>query len=166
MPLLNEGDIINDENARLRDRSQVLDYAFRVEQPIAAAIEGPGAAERAVPRATAREFDRGAGVERADEIFAAVAQEVACRPDLFKMLDEARPRALPVGSDGARHFGNCAKVARDGFKQLDDARLALALEGTIDSALAVFYNGIRDEGGAVAANTDETASQSKLGSLG
>src|SRR5215813_3949509 len=59
MPFLNECDIINDENARLRDRSQVLDDAFRVEQPVAAAIEGPGAAERAVPRATARELALG-----------------------------------------------------------------------------------------------------------
>src|SRR5262249_16063666 len=145
MPFLNECDIINDENARLCDRSQVLDDAFRVEQPVAAAIEGPGAAERAVPRATARELDSRARVERADEIFAAVAQAVACRPDLFKMLDEARPRTLPVRSDGPRHFGDCATVAHDGFEQLDDARLALALEDTINRALAVFYNGISDK---------------------
>src|SRR5262249_51515326 len=145
MPYLNECDIINDENARLRDRSQVLDYAFRVEQPIAAAIEGPGAAERAVPRATAREFDRGAGVERADEIFAAVAQEGAGRADLFEVPPEAGARALPLCRDGPRHLCKCATVARDGFEQLDDAGVAFAFEDTIDSALAVFYNGIRDE---------------------
>src|SRR5262249_8687186 len=143
----------------------VVDHAFRVEQPIAAAIEGPGAAERAVPRATAREFDRGAGVEHADEIFAAVAQEVACGADLFEALDEATPGALPVRGDGTGHLRDCARVAGDGFEQLDDARLALALEDAIDRALAVFYNRIRDERRTVAANTDETARQSKLRSL-
>jgi len=45
VPLLDECDIVDDESAGLRDRGQILDHAFRAAQPIAAAVEGPGAAE-------------------------------------------------------------------------------------------------------------------------
>src|SRR6516225_1830934 len=63
VPLLNERDIINDESAPFPEGGEVLDHAFRAEQSIAAAIESPGAAERAVPRTPARKFDRRAGIE-------------------------------------------------------------------------------------------------------
>src|SRR5262249_37192021 len=66
---LDERDVVDDEGARLPDRSEVLDHALGAAQPVAAAVERPGAAERAVPRAAAGEFDRGAGIEHADEIF-------------------------------------------------------------------------------------------------
>ena len=88
--------------------------------------------------------------------------QVARGPDFVEVLDEARPRTLAVSGDGAGHFGDCAAVALDGFKQLDDGRLALALEHAIDGALAVFKNGARGEGGAVAADADERAWQTKL----
>ena len=54
--LLDEGDIVDDEYAGLADGGEVLDYPFRADRPIAAAIERPGAAERAIPRASAREI--------------------------------------------------------------------------------------------------------------
>ncbi len=165
MPVVNERDIVDDENARLADSGKILDHAFRVEQPIAAAVEGPGAAKRAVPRATPREFDRGARVEQANEIFAAVAHQIARGPDLFEALDKAGPRTLAIGGDGAGHLGDGAAIARDGFKQLDDGRLAFAFEHAIDGAFAVFHNGVRGEGGAVAADADESARQSELGGL-
>src|SRR5439155_23600127 len=60
--LLHEGDIIDDEDAGLADPSQILDHPLGAQQAIAAAIKGPGAAERAIPRAAARELDRGAGI--------------------------------------------------------------------------------------------------------
>jgi hypothetical protein len=163
--LLDEGDIIDDESARLADGGEILDHAFRADQPIAAAVESPGATERAVPWTPAREFNRGAGIEHADEIFAALAHEIARRPDLVEVLDEARPGALALGGDGAGHFGDCVTVARDGFKQPDDAGLALALEHAIDGAFAMFQNGLRGEGSAVAADADEGAWQSKLRSF-
>src|SRR5262245_44397558 len=162
---MNKRDIINDENAWLADGSEILDHAFRAEQPIAAAIESPGAAERAVPWAPAREFDRGAGVEHADEVFAAVTHEVARGPDLVEVLDETRPRTLALCGDGAGHLDDRAAVARHGFKKLNDARLALALEHAIDRALAMFQNGSCREGGAVATNADEGARQTTFGSL-
>src|SRR5215510_10715285 len=55
---LDEGDVIDDEGARLSYRPEILDHAFRAHQPIAASVEGPGAAERAIPRTAARELDR------------------------------------------------------------------------------------------------------------
>ena len=86
-------------------------------------------------------------------------------PQLVEVLDEARPRTLAVRGDRPGHLGDCAAVARDGIEQLDDARLALALEHAIDGALAVLQDGIRDEGGAVAADADEGARQRKPGRL-
>src|SRR5215831_14606600 len=49
VPLMNERDVVNNENTRLADGGEILDHAFRAAQPIAAAIESPGAAERAIP---------------------------------------------------------------------------------------------------------------------
>src|SRR5271155_2165056 len=111
MAFLNERDVGKDENAGLLDGSEILDHVLRIEQPVAAAIECPGAAERAVPWATAREFDRGGGIEHADEIFAAMAQEIARRPNLLEVLDESRRRPLAVRGDGARYFDDRAAVA-------------------------------------------------------
>ncbi len=159
VPFLDERDVVDDEGARLLDGGEILDHAFRADEPVAAAIEGPGAAERAVPWAPAREFDRGAGVEHADEIFAAMAHEIARGPDLVEVIDETRPRTLAVGGDGAGHFRDCAAVARDRLQELDDTRLALALEHAVDGALAVLQDGACGEGGAVAADADESARQ-------
>ena len=47
---LDEGDVIDDEHAPLLDRGEVVDHAIGRYEPVAAAIERPGAAERAVPR--------------------------------------------------------------------------------------------------------------------
>jgi hypothetical protein len=66
-----------------------------------------------------------------------VAHEIARGPDLIEVFDEARPRTLALRGDSSGHFRDCAAVVRDGFKELDDSRLALALEHTIDGALAV-----------------------------
>src|SRR5260370_41640983 len=96
--------------------------AFRAERPVAAAIERPGAAERTVPWAPAREFDRGAGVEHADEIFAAVAHGIARGPDFVEVLDESRPRTLAVRGGGAGHFGERAAGAHGAFTELGHGR--------------------------------------------
>src|SRR5262245_5971048 len=155
--LLDERDVVDDEGARLGDGGEILDHALRAAQPIAAAVERPGAAERAVPRAAAGELDRGAGIEHADEIFAALAHEVARGRDLVEVLDKAGAGTFAVGGDGAGHFGDRVAVAGEPLEQLDHARLALALEHAVDRALAVLQDGIRGEGGAVAADADEGA---------
>src|SRR5207248_5657048 len=164
--LLDECNVVDDEKARLSNGGEVLDDAFRAEQSITAAVERPSAAERAVPGAAAGKFDGGAGIEHADEIFAALAHEIARGPDLVEVLDESRARALAVRGDGAGHFDDRTAVAGDRFEELDDACLAFALEHAVDRALAVFQNGGGDEGGAVAADADESAGQSAFRSLG
>ena len=165
MLLLDEGNIIDDEYAGLADRGEVIDHPLRADRAIAAAIEGPGAAEGAIPRASARELDRGAGIEDADEIFAPVTQEVARRPHLVEMLDEAGPRSLAVRGDRAGHLGQRATIPGNRFEQPADARLALAFQDAIDRALAVLEDGGRSEGCAVAPDTDEGARQDDPGSL-
>src|SRR5262249_62211342 len=92
MPLMNERDVVNNENTRLADGGEILDHAFGAAQPIAAAIERPGAAERAVPWATSGKFDRGAGVEHADEIFAAGAPAIPPRPHPAHLPPQNSPR--------------------------------------------------------------------------
>src|SRR6516164_362762 len=84
MPFLYKGDVVDDEDTRLADRPEILDDAVRTDDAIAAAVEGPSAAKGAVPWAASREFDRGAGIERAQEIFPAMAQQVACRHQIVE----------------------------------------------------------------------------------
>jgi len=43
VPLLQKGDIVDDEDSGLTDRSQILDRPLRADQPIASAVKGPGA---------------------------------------------------------------------------------------------------------------------------
>src|SRR5262249_4501296 len=147
------------------EEGEGLDHAFRAQQSIAAAIETPGTAERAVPRTPARKFDRPAGIQHADEIFMALAHTIARRADDVEVFDECQPRTRRVRGADARQFSEGAAVARNGLKQLDDGCLALALEHTIDRALAMLHNGLCGEGGAVATNADEGARQTTFGNL-
>src|SRR5215468_12243919 len=84
VPLLYEGDVVDDEDTGLADRPHVLDDALRAHHAIAATVEGPGAAEGAVPRTASREFDGGAGIEGTEKIFAAMAQKIACRHQIVE----------------------------------------------------------------------------------
>jgi hypothetical protein len=84
VPLVDERNVVDNEDTRFADRPQILDHPLRAHHPIAAAIESPGAAERAIPGTTARKFDRGARVERTEKIFAAVAQQVPRRHQLVE----------------------------------------------------------------------------------
>src|SRR5262249_18713420 len=71
--------VVDDEHARFRDAAHVLDGRFRREPAVAAAVECPGAAERAVPGTASRELDGGGRVQHADEVLAAAPGEVARR---------------------------------------------------------------------------------------
>src|SRR6516165_6972098 len=164
--LLDEGDIVDDENAGLPDGGEILDHPLGADRAIAASIESPGAAERAVPRASAREFDGSTGVKDADEIFAALAQKIARRPHVIEVPDEGRLGPLARSAQRAGYFAERAAVAFDRFEQADNARLTLALEHAIDRACAVLQDGGRGERSAVAADADEGARQNELRGLG
>jgi hypothetical protein len=79
--------------------------------------------------------------------------------------DRAR-RCNICGGDGSGYFAEVVTVGRDGLKELDNIRLALALEHAIDGARAVLDNGIRGERGAVAADADEGARQRQFRGFG
>src|SRR4029077_10486226 len=74
---VDEGHVVDGEHVGLADAGQVLARRLRGALAIAAPVEGPRAAERAVPRAAAGELHRGAGVEDADEVLVALAAQVA-----------------------------------------------------------------------------------------
>ena len=155
VPLLDERHIIDDEYARLGNRDEILDDPLRTDEPIAAPVEGPGAAERAIPGAAAGKFDRGARVEDTDEIFTPVADEIARRPHLVEMLHEGGWWPVVLRSDRSGDFGNSAAVALERFEQLDDGRLAFSFKDAVDRPRAMLQNSTGGEGGAVAADTDE-----------
>src|SRR6202035_3057404 len=108
---LDEGDIVDDENTRLADRFEILDNAFGAHHPVGAPVKSPSAAERAIPRTAARELDRGARIEDAKEIFAAVAQQVAGGEEIVQRVDKTRCRAFPAHGYRAGHRGQIAPRA-------------------------------------------------------
>src|SRR6202012_1688139 len=67
---LDEGDVVDDEHARRGDARNALGGRLRRQPPVAAAVERPRAAERAVPRAAPGELDRGRRVHYPDEVLA------------------------------------------------------------------------------------------------
>src|SRR5262249_8813938 len=73
---MDEGHVVYQEHVGLADARQVLGRRLRRGLPIAAAVEGPRAAERAIPGTAARELGRGARVEDADEVLVAPSAEV------------------------------------------------------------------------------------------
>ena len=65
---LDERDVVDEEHVGLADPREVLAGGLRRDLAIAPPVERPRAAERAVPRAAARELGRRARVEHADEV--------------------------------------------------------------------------------------------------
>ncbi len=165
MPLVNERHIIDNENAGFADRPQILDDPLGADQPIAATVKGPGAAERTIPRAAAREFDRRARVEGADEIFAAVSQQIARRGQLIKRMNKDGRRPFALGGDNPRHRQQVAP-ARHRFEQQRHCRFALTLEHAIDRAIAMGDDRGGGERCAVPADTDEHIGKARFGGLG
>src|SRR5262249_24988231 len=141
------------------DAGDLLDGPLRRLHPVAPAVEGPCAAERAVPRAAAAELDRGARVELADEVLPPVVEQIARRQDFVEMADERRRRALPVERDRAGHAADRAAVGRDGVEQCRDGRLPLAAQAAIDRATGVAQDLLGGERDAVAADENERARQ-------
>src|SRR5262249_56804182 len=98
---LHEGYVVDDEDPGLADGGQVLHRPLRADYAVAPPVERPRAAEHAVPRAAARELDRRAWVERAEEILAAALEQIASRDERVEVLDEAGGRPPPRPADEA-----------------------------------------------------------------
>src|SRR5438309_1635541 len=88
-----DGDIhdLRDLHAPLADHRPL-----RTDHAVASAVEGPRAAEGAVPRATARELDRRTGIERAEKVPAPMAEQVARRHEHVQALDQPRGRSFAI----------------------------------------------------------------------
>lgn len=97
-----EGDIIDQEDVRFPDRGDLGRGDLWRRLAVGAAIEGPGRAERAVPRATAGELDSGARIERADEVLVAAAGEVAGGRTVVDAVQHAGRGPGAVGGDYPR----------------------------------------------------------------
>ena len=163
--LVDKGHIVDDEDPGFADAAEVLDHPIRAQEPVAAAVKGPGAAKRAVPWAAARELDRSAGVENAQIIFAAMTHEVARRHHVVERMDKARRRPFAFRGDGA---GDRDRVmpGLDRGEQQRDRSFALALEHAVDGAFTVLDQRICGKRGAMPADADEHAGKARLGGLG
>ena len=92
---LDEGHVVDDEHAGLGDAGHVLDGGLRRQPPVAAAVEGPRGAERAVPRAAAGELDRGGRVHHPDEVLAPPPAQMPGRKMIVEAVHHLR---RPAGS--------------------------------------------------------------------
>ena len=99
---MDEGDIVDEEHVRLGDAREILGGRLRRGLAIAPAVERPRAAERAVPRAAARELGRGAGIEHADEILVPPPGEVARGLVAVQVFEKCRARSRPMTGHHAR----------------------------------------------------------------
>ena len=165
MALMDKGDVVDDEDPGFTNAAQILDDPLRADQPIAAPVKGPGAAERAIPRAAAGEFDRGARIKDADKILAPMAQQVARRHDFVERMDEARRRPFAGGGDRAGDRGRVIP-GFDRRQQQRHRRFAFPLEHAVDGARAVLDQRLCDERCAVPTDADEDAGKARLGRLG
>src|SRR5215467_4806997 len=162
---LHEGYVVDDEDPGLADGGQVLHRPLRADYAVAPPVERPRAAEHAVPRAAARELDRRAWVERAEEILAAALEQIASRDERVEVLDEAGGRPLAVQADDAGNLRDRSAVVLDRLEQLGHRGLALALEDAVDGAARVLEQLLRGEGRAVTADEDERAGPPRASQL-
>ncbi len=141
------------EDVGLGDARQVLGGALGRGLPVAAPVEGPGAAERAVPRTAARELGRGARVEHADEVAPPVARQVAGGRKPVEVFQHRGGRAGARAGHHTRHRVE-ARVAQR-FEHARRGDLALAAHDAVERAGRVLEQLPGDERRAVAAGEDE-----------
>src|SRR5262252_81604 len=77
---------VDNEHVGFLDLRQVVHDGFRGALAIAPTIEGPGAAEGAVPRTAAGKFNRRTWVQHANKILVAFASEITGREVLVEPL--------------------------------------------------------------------------------
>jgi hypothetical protein len=148
---VDERHVVDDEEVRLPDPLHLVDDDLRVRLVVAAGVKRPRAAEGAVPRAAARELDRGARVEVADEVAPPAAGQVAGRAGAVEVADQ---NGLGPGAARRGHAGQ-AVHGRGGLQQAGGDRLALPGHDAVDGAVGVGQDLVGDERDAVAAGEDE-----------
>ena len=146
---------------------QLVGGRFGALDPIAAAVESPRAAKRTVPGAAPAELDGGTRVEHADEVLAAVPQQVAGgRPG---RRGSSRSAAAGPSPSAVTTPGTSSSAGRSRFRSLRAVALrtlTLAFDHAADGTLAVLQQVPRDERCAVAAGKDKCAGANPRGELG
>src|SRR5690606_21559348 len=134
---------------------------FRSELPVASTVEGPRAAEGAVPRTAARELDRCARIEVADEVLLPSPHQIASRREIVERWEEAWrwPRALDRDHPRDLLETGLASAARHGLEEHGGDTFSLAAHDAIDGAFGVVEDLERGEGGAMPPNEDEGVGQ-------
>jgi hypothetical protein len=161
---LDEGHVVHDEDVGLPDAGEVLARRLRRALAVAAPVEGPRAAERAVPRAAAGELDRRARVEHPDEVLVAPAPEIAGGQVTIQIVEQGRARA---GAGEGHHAGQgVERRIADGLEPARGDHLALAAHDAVDGAARVLEELGGHERGAVAADEHECRAPLRLGVLG
>ena len=105
---------------------------------IAAAVKGPGAAERTVPRTATGKLDGCARVERADKIFIAAPAQMAGGHEAVEVIDHFGRRPVAFSRHNPGQLADAAAANRL-YKLLGDG-LSFASDHAIDSAFGVFQN--------------------------
>src|SRR5690242_1934381 len=161
---MDEGDVVHDEDVRLRDAREIFGGRFGGGLAIRAAVERPRAAERAIPGAAARQLGGGARVEHADEVLPALPGEVARGREAVEIVEHRRHRAGAVWRHDTRQRRQ-PRIAR-GLQQPRRDQLTLAADQRVERAGRVLEQLVGDERSAVASCEDEAARTLPLRLLG
>ena len=161
---LDEGHVVDDEHAGLGDAGHVLDGGLRRQPAVAAAVEGPGGAERAVPRAAAGELDGCGRVHHPDEVLTAAPAQVPGRKMIVQAVQHPGRTAGTVRGDRSGDLGQ--GPVRSRREQGRGAGLALALEHDVDGAFGVREDLLGHERDAVPADEDQAVREHGLEPLG
>jgi hypothetical protein len=162
---LNEGDVIDNEDAGLPDAAQVINDGLRTADAIRAAIKGPGAAERAVPWAASSKFDGCARIEDTDEVRAPVTEQIPRRAMVVEVLKHSNRRSFASRRHGAWHESQRPAFSGKRLEQRSHDRFPFALQHTVDPAVGVLEQGLRNERGAMPSDEHPTCGQQLFGHL-
>ena len=161
---MDEGHVVHEEDVGLADGGEILGRLHGRRLPVAPAVERPRAAERAVPRAAARQLGGRAGVEHADEVFFSIPREITGGEKGVEVLEKSRGGPAPLEG---HHPGECRELGiADRLQHAGGNDFALAADHAVDGPVAVLEQLVGDEGSAVPADHEEAVGEESLRLLG
>ncbi len=151
---LNERNVVDDEHSVFLDTRKVFGSNFCAQFAVIAAVKRPSAAEGAVPGTTARKFDRGAGIEHADEVFPPPGQHIARRLCGIQVLYTPRSGPVTINAGDTRQGAELFGIVC-GFEYLRRNRFALSAHNARNGAFGMSENFFGGERSAVAAGKNK-----------
>src|SRR6266705_2708267 len=152
---LNERNVVHDENAGLANLFQFLDGALRCFYPVIASVERPCTAKDAVPRTAPAKLDGSRRVQLADEILAAMLNQVARGQQMIERMHKRGRRTAMVECYAARDIFQACPTLRESLKQASDRRFTFTDQHAIHCARSVPQNFFRNKRNTVSTNTNE-----------